>query len=86
MKKPAVIKKLKDRRKPTANLIVGIKSLIQNRSVAPILLVPQKLNFLVSWQIEEFLTLRENLIHELVAYSVINHVKETRVETRLNDP
>lgn len=45
--------------------------------------IPKKLYFLLVGKTEEFLALSKNLIHEFLAYSVINNVEKPRIQACL---
>lgn len=65
------------------NLIRSIEDLIEQRSIATVLLVPQQLHLLTQRQAEEPPALGEDLLHQILADSVIDHVEKARIQARL---
>lgn len=67
------------------HLIFRIEELVKEGSISSVLLVPQKLHLHAQRQSEEPPALIEHLIHELLTYSVIDHVEESAIQARLNE-
>lgn len=65
------------------HLVFRIKQLIKNRGVSPVLFIPESLHLLVVRKREELLALRKNLVHEFLAYSMIDNVEKTGIQTCL---
>lgn len=47
------------------------------------LLIPKKFHLFLVWKGEEFLALFKNLIHEFLAYPMIDNIEKTRIQTSL---
>lgn len=64
-------------------LICRVEDLIEQRSVASVLLVPQQLHLLAQRQTEEPPALDEHLLHQVLADSMIDHVEKAGIQARL---
>ena len=71
--------------KYTSYLIIRIKQFVENRCVASMLLVSQKLHFITQWQTKKPFALSKNLVHEFLRYSMIHSVKESGIQTGLHE-
>ena len=67
----------------TMYLVFRIKQLIKNRGVSPVFFIPENLHLLLVRKREEFLALCKNLFHEFLAYSMIDNVEKTGIQTCL---
>lgn len=65
------------------HLVFRIKQLIKNRGVSPVFFIPENLHLLLVRKREEFLALCKNLFHEFLAYSMIDNVEKTGIQTCL---
>jgi len=46
-------------------------------------IVSEKLHLFIEWKSEKFLTLSKNLVHKVLAYSMIDKVEKPRIGARL---